>query len=64
MAPSDRQTAIQLAHLPFVSPELCNQIAGRRGAFDAVVSSGIPIARTDSGWWELPSPVVAQLSQT
>lgn len=62
MDPGDRAVATQLAHLPFVSVELCDRIAGRIGSFERIVASGIPLARTDTGWWELPSPVAQHLA--
>lgn len=57
----DRQALVQLAHLPILSPELCDVVSGRDGSFDRIVRAGIPLGRTESGWWELPSPVAAYL---
>lgn len=62
MTRSERAVAVQIGHLPLLSPALCDEIAGREGCFDALVAHGIPLARTDSGWWELPSPVAARLA--
>lgn len=36
-------------------------MSGSDGSFDRIVAVGIPVARTLSGWWELPSPVAACL---
>ena len=58
----DRGALIELAHLPFVSPELCDRVAGAGGALERFVDAGVPLARTGSGWWELPSPVADYLA--
>src|SRR5579875_2128563 len=55
----ERDAAVQLAHLPVLSPELC---AALGTSFETLVSAGLPLGRTDSGWWELPSPVAARLA--
>jgi ATP/maltotriose-dependent transcriptional regulator MalT len=61
LGPGDRRALVQLAHLPFLSPELCDLVSGSDGSFARIVAVGIPIARSESGWWELPSPVAACL---
>jgi ATP/maltotriose-dependent transcriptional regulator MalT/DNA-binding SARP family transcriptional activator len=61
MAPRERRTVIQLAHLPMLSAELADAVAGAQGTFERLVAAGVPLARTDSGWWELPSPVATHL---
>jgi DNA-binding SARP family transcriptional activator/ATP/maltotriose-dependent transcriptional regulator MalT len=53
----DRDAVVSLAQLPFLSPELVDTVAGG-GAFDRIVAAGLPILRADSGWWEMPGPVV------
>lgn len=57
----DRRTIVQLAHLPLLSADLCDVVGGGEGSFERIVAAGIPITRTESGWWELPSPVVDYL---
>jgi DNA-binding SARP family transcriptional activator/ATP/maltotriose-dependent transcriptional regulator MalT len=57
----ERQTLIQLAHLPLISPAIADQIAGHEETFDRLVAAGAPLARTAAGWWELPEPVVQSL---
>jgi ATP/maltotriose-dependent transcriptional regulator MalT/DNA-binding SARP family transcriptional activator len=61
MHADDRRAVTQLAHLPFFSAELCDAVGGD-GALERIVSAGVPVARTDSGWWELPSPVADHLA--
>jgi ATP/maltotriose-dependent transcriptional regulator MalT len=58
---SDRQALTWLAHLPLISPELCEALAGEL-AFERFVEAGLPLARTDSGWWELPGPIAEELA--
>jgi ATP/maltotriose-dependent transcriptional regulator MalT/DNA-binding SARP family transcriptional activator len=62
MDAEDRRLAEKLAHLPVISPELADAIASESGGFERVIAAGIPIARVDTGWWEMPSPVAAYLS--
>lgn len=56
LSSADQRTVIGLAHLPFLSPEIADAIAGE-GTFERVVSAGLPVLRTDSGWWEFPGLV-------
>ncbi|MHB1835562.1 MAG: BTAD domain-containing putative transcriptional regulator [Solirubrobacteraceae bacterium] len=58
----DRRALAQLGHLPLLSSELCDLITGRAGALRRLVHAGIPLARNESGWWELPGPVAEQLA--
>ena len=53
------QGLIQLAHLPLVSPEVADLVSGESGILERFVAAGIPLARTASGWWEMPAPVSA-----
>ncbi len=62
LGPGDRHAVVQVAHLPFLAPELFDLLSGREGSFERLVAAGIPVARTDSGWWELPGPVSAWLA--
>jgi ATP/maltotriose-dependent transcriptional regulator MalT/DNA-binding SARP family transcriptional activator len=57
----DRNALSWLAHLPLVSPGLCQALAGEL-AFERFVEAGLPLARTASGWWELPGPVAEELA--
>jgi DNA-binding SARP family transcriptional activator len=60
---SEQQDAvIQLAHLPFLSPEVAARIAATPDLFDTAVTAGIPLSRAGSGWWEMPGPVAEYLS--
>lgn len=56
LAPADRDALVSLAWLPFFSPELIDAMAGV-GGFDRLVTAGLPVLRTDTGWWEMPGPV-------
>lgn len=58
---ADRQLVGQLGHLPRLSIELVDALAGRPGTFDRLVAAGLPLARGGSGWWELPGPVSSHL---
>lgn len=58
----DRDVLIQLGHLPYISRELVAEIAGRPAAFEQLIAYGAPLARTVSGWWELPGPVASYLA--
>ncbi len=58
----DRNAAIQLAHLPALTPELVETVAGAEGAFARMVAVGLPLARADTGWWEMPGPVASHLA--
>ncbi|MGH3156032.1 MAG: sigma-70 family RNA polymerase sigma factor [Streptosporangiaceae bacterium] len=62
LTPAERAVVAQLAHLPWLSPELVDDIAGTAGMFDRLVAVGIPLVRTQTGWWEMPSPVGACLT--
>ncbi|MGH3399326.1 MAG: hypothetical protein ACRDPO_32030, partial [Streptosporangiaceae bacterium] len=62
LTPAERAVVAQLAHLPRLSPELVDDIAGAAGTFDRLVAVGIPLVRAQTGWWELPSPVGARLA--
>jgi ATP/maltotriose-dependent transcriptional regulator MalT/DNA-binding SARP family transcriptional activator len=62
LAPDDRHALVQLAHLPFLSAELCEAVTGSDGSFGRLVAVGVPLARAESGWWEMPSPVAAYLA--
>jgi DNA-binding SARP family transcriptional activator len=62
LAGDDRRALVQLAQLPFVSPELCDVVSGVDETFERFVAVGLPLARTDSGWWEMPGPVAEYLA--
>lgn len=51
----DRDRVAPLAHLPLLSREVAIAVAGD-GAFEALQSSGIPLARSGE-WWVLPDPI-------
>lgn len=56
-----RQLLVQLAHVPLLSPEVIDEIAGDRRVMERLVELGVPLARSPSGWWELPGPLVDNL---
>ena len=62
LRPEDRAAVIQLAHLPLLSAEVADGIAGTDGALQRIIAAGVPVARTPAGWWEMPGPVVAYLA--
>ncbi|HUB75536.1 MAG TPA: BTAD domain-containing putative transcriptional regulator, partial [Solirubrobacteraceae bacterium] len=62
LAAADQRALLQLAQLPFVSPELCDLVSRGEGTFDRLVAAGVPLARTDAGWWEMPGPVAEYLA--
>jgi hypothetical protein len=53
----------QLAHLPYLSPQVADAVTGHAGLFGSMVGAGLPLARTATGWWELPGPVAAHLAR-
>jgi hypothetical protein len=60
---ADRSAVIQLSHLPYLSPHVVEAVTGRSGLFDLMVGAGLPLARTATGWWEIPGPVAAHLAR-
>jgi DNA-binding SARP family transcriptional activator len=60
---ADRSAVIQLSHLPYLSPHVVEAVTGRSGLFDLMVGAGLPLARTATGWWEIPGPVAALLAR-
>jgi DNA-binding SARP family transcriptional activator len=60
---ADRGAVIQLSHLPYLSPQVVEAVTGRPGLFDLMVGAGLPLARTATGWWEIPGPVAAHLAR-
>jgi DNA-binding SARP family transcriptional activator len=61
--PSGRRDALcQLAHLPFLSPEITEALAGQPGMFEAMVDAGVPLLHTAMSRWEMPGPVTAYLA--
>jgi ATP/maltotriose-dependent transcriptional regulator MalT/DNA-binding SARP family transcriptional activator len=62
MQPAERAGAVQLAHVPLLSGEVADAVTGIDGLLDRMVAAGIPLARTASGWWEMPGPVTSHLA--
>lgn len=62
LAPADRRALVQLAHVPFISPELCDRVSGSESTFERIVDAGVPLARTETEWWEVPGPVAEFLA--
>jgi DNA-binding SARP family transcriptional activator/ATP/maltotriose-dependent transcriptional regulator MalT len=62
LSDDERGAVIQLAHLPLITPELAGVVAGSEGAFARMVAVGVPLARADWGWWEMPGPVASHLA--
>jgi len=52
-----RDHFVQLAHLPRVSPEVAEAVAGDKYLLDRAASAGLPLSVRPDGWWELPAPV-------
>ncbi|MDQ6613714.1 MAG: hypothetical protein M3083_02885 [Actinomycetota bacterium] len=59
---AERDSVTQLAHLPFLSPEVAKAVSPVPDIFNKVVAAGIPLNRTGSGWWEMPGPVADYLA--
>jgi DNA-binding SARP family transcriptional activator len=59
--PEDRARAVQLAHLPLLSPAVAEAALGAPGWLERLAAAGIPLGRTATGWWEMPGPVVEHL---
>jgi ATP/maltotriose-dependent transcriptional regulator MalT len=57
----DRARAVQLAHLPLLSPAVAEAVLGTAGWLERLAAAGIPLGRTPTGWWEMPGPVVDHL---
>lgn len=55
----ERRGAVQLAHLPLITPELGNPASGGKlpDLVRAVTAAGIPLARVHQGWWEFSGGV-------
>ena len=62
LAPDDRRALVQLAHVPVISPELCDRVSGSESTFERFVDAGVPLARTETEWWEMPGPVAEFLA--
>jgi ATP/maltotriose-dependent transcriptional regulator MalT/DNA-binding SARP family transcriptional activator len=62
LGPEDRAAVIQLAHLPLLSAEVADAVSGTDGTLQRIIAAGVPLARTPTGWWEMPGPVVAYLA--
>jgi ATP/maltotriose-dependent transcriptional regulator MalT len=58
---ADQNALISLAHLPRLSPQITDSVAGE-GAFERLVAAGLPLLRAGSGWWEFPGPVSDHLA--
>jgi ATP/maltotriose-dependent transcriptional regulator MalT len=56
-----QDAVIQLAHLPFLSPDVAARVAALPDIFDRMVAAGIPLSRAGSGWWTMPGPVAEYL---
>jgi len=63
LSPDDRSAVIQLAHLPYLSPQVIEAVTADPGLFELMVGAGLPLARTATGWWEIPGPVAAHLAR-
>jgi ATP/maltotriose-dependent transcriptional regulator MalT/DNA-binding SARP family transcriptional activator len=63
LSAAEREALTQLAHLPFLSPQVVDRVTGSQAMFERLVRAGVPLARTASGWWEMPSPVAAHLAR-
>ena len=50
----DRAWVARLSHLPWLSPELVDDVTGVSGMFDRLIGAGIPFIRTALRRWELP----------
>lgn len=59
----DRHAVIQLAHLPYLSPELAAAVGGDPRVFERIITAGVPLARTIAGRWEMPGPVADYLGR-
>jgi ATP/maltotriose-dependent transcriptional regulator MalT/DNA-binding SARP family transcriptional activator len=62
LRPADRGAVVQLAHLPMLSAEIADAVSGADGTLHRIIAVGIPVARTPTGWWEMPGPVSAYLA--
>jgi DNA-binding SARP family transcriptional activator/ATP/maltotriose-dependent transcriptional regulator MalT len=71
LSPAQRDALFQLAHLPFLSPEITEALAsqagprtraGDQGMFEAMVDAGVPLLHTAMTRWEMPGPVTAYLT--
>jgi DNA-binding SARP family transcriptional activator len=60
---AERSALTQLAHLPYLSPQVVEEVTGQQATFDRLVRAGVPLARVASGWWEMPGPVAAHLAR-
>jgi hypothetical protein len=52
---AERSALTQLAHLPYLSPQVVEEVTGQQATFDRLVRAGVPLARVASGWWEMPA---------
>lgn len=53
----ERVQLAQIAPLPLLDRELLTAVTADDGFFDRALALGLPLSRTDRGWWELPGPV-------
>jgi LuxR family maltose regulon positive regulatory protein len=62
MSQSQRRALVWLAHLPLITPDLCDALVGESSALTGLIDAGVPLARDDFGWWQLPAPVADLLA--
>ena len=53
----ERVRLAQIAPLPLLDRELLAAVTGEEEFFDRALALGLPLSRTDRGWWALPGPV-------
>ncbi|HTW99770.1 MAG TPA: BTAD domain-containing putative transcriptional regulator [Acidimicrobiales bacterium] len=58
-----RDAVAELAHLPYLSPRVVAALTRDETSFEQMINAGVPLARTASGWWEMPGPVAAHLAR-
>ena len=62
LSPRERDALIQLAHLPYFSPQLAEAISGAADFFQRAVLAGAPVLRTGAGRWQMAGPVTGYLA--
>lgn len=62
LAPAERNGLGQIAHLPYLSPEIAGALTGTADMFERMVAAGVPLLHTAAGRWEMPGPVTGYLA--
>lgn len=57
LSPTEFEAVVQLSHLPYLSVDVASAATGNERILDRMIEVGVPLARTQTGSWEIPDPV-------